>query len=388
MASAALYFGARVLDQVQNVGQIGEIVQGQVHQKEQIGWARRAYNLDCQSVRLDVWNHVKDEIRSHYDTYMGRIDTLLLVLALIWPFALATIQFSDPFMPRAVEDCDDCVEVRYYGLVVLWTILVGLILVLPFWGILMCIRCKLKLDRWLEYSLARLNHARRAITSATDTSSEGLASNDDTKEVVNNFLNVCAQCQEYLALIWMEECGWLVHGATILLWLSAAAAMMLTALSMWMYLVNKGGHHAQCAFLLLIIIVVGLTVPLAYVVRQRSWDLFEPPSGRGEEMTLALAVSNRECLHVPEERRRRAASFRHSCASSGAVSLIDHSPTLEASPRSRGDSHGSQDPSESPFTNNDGHSPIGMWGWCARRNDSGKKTISAPLLGARDQSVR
>eukprot|EP00930_Biecheleria_cincta_P019899 TRINITY_DN15083_c0_g1_i1.p1 TRINITY_DN15083_c0_g1~~TRINITY_DN15083_c0_g1_i1.p1 ORF type:complete len:356 (+),score=51.64 TRINITY_DN15083_c0_g1_i1:36-1103(+) len=336
MASAALYFGARVLDQFQNVGQIGEIVQGQLHQREQIGWARRAYNLDCQSVRLDVWNHVKDEIRSHYDTYMGRIDTLLLVLALIWPFALATIQFSDPFMPRAEQDCDDCVEVRYYGLVIVWTILVGLILVLPFWGILMCIRCKLKLDRWLEYSLARLNHARRAMHSSTDAPSEGQERNDDTKEVVNNFLNVCAQCQEYLALIWMEECGWLVHGATILLWLSACGAMLLTATSMFMYLMNKGGHHSQCAVVLMIIVAVGLTVPAAYVIRQRSWDLLEPPSGHGEELTLALALSNRECLHLPEERRRKAASFRHSFASKP---FIDNSPTFEASPRSRADSN-------------------------------------------------
>eukprot|EP00930_Biecheleria_cincta_P019900 TRINITY_DN15083_c0_g1_i2.p1 TRINITY_DN15083_c0_g1~~TRINITY_DN15083_c0_g1_i2.p1 ORF type:complete len:384 (+),score=58.36 TRINITY_DN15083_c0_g1_i2:36-1187(+) len=380
MASAALYFGARVLDQFQNVGQIGEIVQGQLHQREQIGWARRAYNLDCQSVRLDVWNHVKDEIRSHYDTYMGRIDTLLLVLALIWPFALATIQFSDPFMPRAEQDCDDCVEVRYYGLVIVWTILVGLILVLPFWGILMCIRCKLKLDRWLEYSLARLNHARRAMHSSTDAPSEGQERNDDTKEVVNNFLNVCAQCQEYLALIWMEECGWLVHGATILLWLSACGAMLLTATSMFMYLMNKGGHHSQCAVVLMIIVAVGLTVPAAYVIRQRSWDLLEPPSGHGEELTLALALSNRECLHLPEERRRKAASFRHSFASKP---FIDNSPTFEASPRSRADSNGSQDPTDSPCTNNNGHFGVSKLGWCARRNGSGHKTMAAPLLGAR-----
>lgn len=383
MASAALYFGARVLDQVQNVGQIGELVQGQVHQKEQIGWARRAYNLDCQSVRLDVWNHVKDEIRSHYDTYMGRIDTLLLVLALIWPFALATIQFSDPFMPRAEEDCEDCVEVRYYGLVVSWTALVGLILVLPFWGILMCIRCKLKLDRWLEYSLAQLNHARRAMKSSAEVCSEGRPGNDDTTEVVNNFLNVCAQCQEYLALIWMEECGWLVHGATILLWLSAAAAMMLTALSMWMYLVNKGGHHAECASILFVIIMVGLAVPLAYVFRRRSWDIMEPPSGFGEELTLALAVGNSESLHLPEERRKKAASLRKSFTSSRfPEQFIDPSPLCGSSPRSRGDSNCSVDSYCESLLPNNGHlgSDKTRWAWCARRSDSRKQTISSPLL--------
>ena len=106
-----------VLDQVQNVGQVVEIGQSHVHQKEQarvsnkkrcvnsrksflgtriaptpvgrsfgsaqVRWARRAYQLESQSVRLDVFDHVKEEIRSHHDTYMGRIDVLLLVLALL-----------------------------------------------------------------------------------------------------------------------------------------------------------------------------------------------------------------------------------------------------------------------------------------------------------------
>ncbi|CAJ1438952.1 unnamed protein product [Effrenium voratum] len=184
--SAALRLGAigAFLDQVQNVGQMVEIGQSHVHQQEQIRWARRAYQLESQSVRLDVFDHVKEEIRSHHDTYMGRIDALLLVLALVWPFGLNTIQFSDPFVPQTEMECEDCIEVQYTWLVGAWIMLLGMILILPFWGILMLIRCKLKLDRWLEYSLARLNQARRGMNIAPPKEEERdeEEEHDDTKE--------------------------------------------------------------------------------------------------------------------------------------------------------------------------------------------------------------
>ena len=43
-----------------------------------------------------------------------------MVLALIWPFALNTIQFSDPFVPESEADCPECVEAKHTWLVGLW----------------------------------------------------------------------------------------------------------------------------------------------------------------------------------------------------------------------------------------------------------------------------
>eukprot|EP00931_Biecheleriopsis_adriatica_P064477 TRINITY_DN3924_c0_g2_i1.p1 TRINITY_DN3924_c0_g2~~TRINITY_DN3924_c0_g2_i1.p1 ORF type:complete len:386 (-),score=51.86 TRINITY_DN3924_c0_g2_i1:56-1213(-) len=384
MASTALYLGASLLDQVQNVGQIGELVQGQVHQKEQIRWTRRAYQLDCQSIRLDVFDHAKDEIRSHHDTYMSRIDTLLLVLALIWPFALNTIQFSDPFVPQTAEECDDCIEVRHEWLVLAWIILLGVILILPFWGILMLIRCKLKLDRWLEYSLARLNHARREmnIVPAPKSQMQKVGgpeldeANDDTKAVVSNLVDIVSECQEYLALIWTEECGWLVHASTSLLWVSAAAALMLTALSMWIYLVNKGGEHPRCAHIFAFIVLVGMTVPLIYVMWQRAWDRLEPPSGHGEELSLAQSVRSAKSFAVREERLRKAASLRKS------ASLRSNSPlcATDFSGRSSRTLSSGSDHVENMqgFSPNFPEPEKSRWSrFCASR----RSALSAPLMG-------
>mmetsp|Transcript_30356 Transcript_30356/g.56917 ORF Transcript_30356/g.56917 Transcript_30356/m.56917 type:complete len:360 (+) Transcript_30356:123-1202(+) len=305
----------QILDQVQNVGQVMEIAQSAVYQKEQVRWSRRAYQLESQSVRLDVFDHVKEEIRSHHDTYMGRIDALLLVLALIWPFALNAIQFSDPFIPQTEMECEDCIEVQHKSLVMIWMTLMGAILILPFWGILMLIRCKLKLDSWLEYSLARLSHARRGMNIAPQTrpsphSKERPESeadddeHDDTKEIVCKLVNMVAECQEFLGIMWTEECGWLVHASTSLLWISAGAALLLTALSVWIFMMNKGGSHAMFGNWFALIVGLGILVPLIYVL-SRPWDELGPSDGT----SLAAAVSN-PALNEPAARRRRASLIK------------------------------------------------------------------------------
>jgi len=302
-----------LLDQVQNAGQVLEIAQSHVHQKEQVRWCRRAYQLESQSVRLDVFDHVKEEIRSHHDTYMGRIDALLLVLALIWPFALNTIQFSDPFIPKTEMECEDCVEVQHKWLVFIWMTLLGAILILPFWGILMLIRCKLKLDSWFEWSLARLSHARRGMNIAPQARSRSRLEvseradsevdddeHDDTKEIVCKLVNMVAECQELLGIMWTDECGWLVHTSTSLLWISSAAALLLTALSVWIFMMNKGGSHSLFGNWFALIVGLGMLIPMVYLVSRFSMDTPGPP-----DTSLAEAVSN-PAISEPAARRRRA----------------------------------------------------------------------------------
>mmetsp|Transcript_89035 Transcript_89035/g.157705 ORF Transcript_89035/g.157705 Transcript_89035/m.157705 type:complete len:391 (-) Transcript_89035:106-1278(-) len=382
MASSAFYLGASLLEQVQNVGQVVEIGQAQVHQREQLRWAKKAYQLESQSIRLDVFDHAKEEIRSHHDTYNGRIDALLLVLALIWPFALATIQFSDPFVPQTASECEFCVEVRYTGFVAVWVSLMAIVLILPFWGILMLIRCKLNLDRWLEYSLARLNRARRqinlAIPEPLDQKGED-KEHDDTKEVVCKLVNMVAECQEYLALIWTDECGWLVHASTSLLWVSASAALMLTAESVWLFLVNKGEPHCSYAPLFAIIVAVGLGAPLAYVIQQRT-DEIQPPSGYGEELSLARTAASAKGFEEPEERRRRCSHIKKSASS----------PNFSETDGCQGTT-GSWDAADLSPQDMEGHKePLSsckrQW-FCVRRNGM-KKPGREPLLSGSDWADR
>lgn len=280
--ASAIALGAKALfDQVQTAGQIVEIAQSHVHQREQVHWTKRGFHLDSQSLRLDALDHAKEEIRSHYDTYVGRIDTLLLVLALIWPFALNTIQFSDPFVPQTAEECPDCVEATHKWLITWWVTLMALILILPFWGILMLIRAKLQLDNWLEYSLGKLNRERRGIVQKSQPQKssdepwgqrareEMQRQDDETERIVYRLVDIVLEYQEYLANIWTAECSWLVHGATMFLWVSAVMALMMTSLSVWIFLVNRSSVTSDSSGIFAMIIGGGLTGPAVYFFVQQ-----------------------------------------------------------------------------------------------------------------------
>mmetsp|Transcript_53696 Transcript_53696/g.148927 ORF Transcript_53696/g.148927 Transcript_53696/m.148927 type:complete len:422 (-) Transcript_53696:150-1415(-) len=345
--------------------QLLELGQSQVHQREQMKWVRAAYHLDSQSLRLDVLDHAKEEIRSHYDTYVGRIDTLLLVLALIWPFGLNTIQFSDPFLPMTEAVCPDCVEAEHWGLVAFWVTLIAIVLILPFWGILMLIRCKLKLDGWLEYSLAGLHEKRRRIIIAgvpatpkrpartissmsTATSKEEVLEqqDDDTPQVVSELVNCVLEHQEYLQRMWAAECGWLVRASMMLLWMSAFAALLLTSVSLWIFLVNKRGWHEYCSTWFGVLILGGMLGPALYLAYQRSWPSVERPQREvspgftdTEEDELGpvpelLSTSSGGIL-APTTRQKRSSQQLRKAASSPELCSEAASPSAQGSPVAR-----------------------------------------------------
>lgn len=239
-------------------------------------WAKKDYEMGAQSLMLDALDHSKEEIRSHYSTYVNRLNTPLLVLCLIWPLALNTIQFSDPFVP-GIEDndpahCPDCIENAYAWIIEWWVYLLATVLTLPFWGILMLIRCKLKLDSWLEYSLAGLSRERRRIVK--EAQAEQAAPKNDAERMVAQLVTVVLEYQDYLARIWTAECGWLVHASTMILWMSALGSLLLTALSEAIFLRDKGGFHTTCSPYFVAFIIFGVIVPGVYVAYQR---LFAAP---------------------------------------------------------------------------------------------------------------
>eukprot|EP00435_Cladocopium_sp_Y103_P049798 s459_g15.t1 len=64
---------------------------------------------------IDLLNAVKEDVRDHHQTYASRIDTLLVVHTLLLTFALATLQYSDQFVP--VSGCVECEENEHPWLV-------------------------------------------------------------------------------------------------------------------------------------------------------------------------------------------------------------------------------------------------------------------------------
>ncbi|CAK0833836.1 unnamed protein product [Prorocentrum cordatum] len=269
--AAARAAGSIVVNGLELFGGIGQALEfkmSQAHHEMDCRYSRINLHQDMQSLRLDALDHGKEEIRENYDMYVGRIESLLLVLALIWPFALSTIQFSDPFIP--VVDSGDCpdgdcpIEEDFKILVHIWVCLIALVLVLPFWGILCLIRVKLTLDAWLEESLAGLKEDRKAIVKAMkDPIPDTVPQKAD--EVVQRLVDRVSKCQDKLSDIWSRECSRPVHLANILLWISAYMALCLSAISVWIFLWNKGGTYRIASIILgTAVFVIGCFAPLAY----------------------------------------------------------------------------------------------------------------------------
>lgn len=262
-----------------NLGQIADVGVAHLHQKEQMEWARRAYRLDSRTLRIDLLNAVKEDVRDHYDTYAGRIDTLLLVHTLLLTFALATLQFSDQYVPQTEDACPHCVEVVYTWLVPLWVYLIAAILILPFWCILMLLWCKLRLDKWLEISVRRLNSELRATLSSSgfykvcDSMSAVSATARQELECVEQAIERLGRFvvdhQDRFAEVWSGECDGMIRATTNLLWVNAVVAVSITAGMFWMFLRNNLNEYQHVAAQFMILVIAGLLAPVVYLAWRR-----------------------------------------------------------------------------------------------------------------------
>jgi len=301
------------LGHVANVGQFVEIGQGHAHQREQIRWTRRNYALDSQALKIDLLGAARDDVRGTYDTYVERLDSLLLLNALLLPFALNTLQFSDQFVPGLdCKDADHCIEVQHPWLQTLWVYLVGIDLFVPFWSILILLQCKKKLDSWLQQTLDDLQRMRKLIITNdvpdnnawSKESEEALLA--EQKRVVACLGGFIVDYQDLFMELWNSECRPMVNLATKMLWCSATIAITLTAFMFWIYLVDRqNDNYDEWHFG--IISVIGLSVPM--IALFRGW-LKQPR----RMQSLIRAESHAEVL-------RRSSASRVSSREVGAADM-------------------------------------------------------------------
>lgn len=265
-----------------NIGQFAEIGQSHIYQKEQMQWARRAYGLDSRALRIDLLNSVKDDVRDHHSVHSGRIDTLLLVHTLLLTFALATLQYSDEFVPQS--GCEECAEEMHPWLVICWVYSVGAILILPFWSMVMLIWCKLQLDRWLELSLSKLNLELRislatqpvvpqAPTDYKAEESNGHEMLEVVEEAVARLSGFVVEHQDSFKKIWGRECRAMTNAAIVFLWVSAVVAISITAGMFWLFLENHmRGAHDSAGTHFAWLMVSGLLTPAVYLLIRPFWQ--------------------------------------------------------------------------------------------------------------------
>lgn len=266
---AGLSFAAPYLEHAANLGQLMQnsywsrrgFEQAQHLHQEQVVWNRRAYCLDTRALRINILTAVKEDARDHHQTHAGMIETLLLVHTLILTFALATIQYSGHFMPSTSSGLENI----HPSLVWTWAILVALVLILPFWSILMLILTKLRLDRWLKGVISKLTV--ESILGRGTQQDLGPLSNLGDAELMDE-AEATVDCITFdyaqsFKRVWGTECDWMIWLSVQLLWLSCAIAILITGGMFWLYLVdNMESTHHHIGTLFMGVIAAGLSLPL------------------------------------------------------------------------------------------------------------------------------
>eukprot|EP00929_Paragymnodinium_shiwhaense_P035364 TRINITY_DN19095_c0_g1_i2.p1 TRINITY_DN19095_c0_g1~~TRINITY_DN19095_c0_g1_i2.p1 ORF type:complete len:395 (+),score=48.27 TRINITY_DN19095_c0_g1_i2:102-1286(+) len=263
------------LGHLSTVGTFWEIGQGQVHQRQNVRWARRGYTLDVQALKIDLLAAARDDVRGTHQTYIGQLDTLLLLNGLLLPFALSTLQFSDEFVPKDVDQCQDCFEVVNNWLVTIWVYIIAATVALPFWSLLLLLRCKIWLDTWLQNTLDEIQEQRRDILSpptgpTLSEINENAAAGQE--ELVVNLGAFIVYHQDQFAECWNGHCRPLVRLAMRLLIAGCCVCVILVALMFWIYLVNRDGVSQPAHGHFLFVMAVGLLCPALWFLRERRRD--------------------------------------------------------------------------------------------------------------------
>lgn len=294
------------LGHISNVGQLFGLAQNQVQQGENIRWNRRNWKLDGQALRTDLLCTARDDTRHTYDTYSKQIDTLMELTTFVLPFALSIVQLSDQYTPQTADSCYDngvepCVEVDHPWLIILWIYIYGVTLILPFWGLLMLLRCKIRLDSWLQYTVDDLHELRLEILGEVRNRTAGSdvkisiptdAKIEEQEQVITRVGDFIVASQDRFVDTWDAHCAPLVYWATRLLWASVTMAVGMTSFLFWLFLANRHGQqhplHAHAA----VGLSAGLLAPIVVVCFQSRLDNIIPPRMPQLQLPGAHVVSD------------------------------------------------------------------------------------------------
>lgn len=248
--------------------------------------------MDSRALRLDLLCAARDDIRGTYDTYTEQINTLMILTAFVLPFALGIVQLSDQYVPQTEESCIEnevvpCFEVANPWIVYMWSYIVAVTLILPFWGLLLLLQCKVKLDNWLKFSMDSLQELRREVLTVQNPASPGLGNSevartlpggvsraeskrkeaiaDEQEQTIARVGDFILACQDSFAEVWSRECTPAVFWATRLLWGSVSMAVALAGLMYWWFMKNRHGHLDSLHVHAGIWLFLGLFAPVGVV---------------------------------------------------------------------------------------------------------------------------
>lgn len=222
-------------------GQGLDLMQGEMHQTEQVLWTQKQYRLDVFSFTIDILDKTKDEIRDLYDCYSGRIDTLMVLHTLLLTLGFAVMGYNDTMFPRNTIMEDQNITLRKAWLVCFASVqATGMIM--PLWAIACLVKCRQRLESWLDDSLRSLHkqlttkmQGREALQEerrVADSKTLDVLREKNLKEVVG----LLSQCHEKFDEMWEDNCKGPYRVASMLLWCNVILAVANAGIQMGVFL--------------------------------------------------------------------------------------------------------------------------------------------------------
>lgn len=217
------------------------MMQGEMHQIEQVIWTQKQYRLDVFSFTIDILDKTKDEIRDLYDCYSGRIDTLMVLHTLLLTLGFAVMGYNDTMFPRNTIMEDQNIALRKAWLICFATVqATGMIM--PLWAIVCLVTCRQRLERWLDDSLRSLHKQLTAKMEVREALQENQPLADaKTLDMLRekNLKEVVGLLSHYLEdfdVMWEDDCKWPYRVASWLLWCNVILAVADAGIQMGVFL--------------------------------------------------------------------------------------------------------------------------------------------------------
>ena len=233
---------------------VGGMVQAHLQLEEQLRWTQKQYRLDILSFSMDMLSQVKDEVKDLYECFSQRVDNLLVVHTLLLSLGFGVLQYSDAFYPgQYVWDTRWAQKV----FLVSFAIVQALGIIIPFLAVSALVRCKQRLENWLDDSLRELHqefefkicrdgrvktepHAAEADLHRTDLLDQ------QRDELIARIAGLVGKYHTSFDTMWRTECLGLYLLSSNLFWWAIVLTVTDVAMQMGVYLQVKYWDPAEC----------------------------------------------------------------------------------------------------------------------------------------------
>jgi hypothetical protein len=235
---------------------VGGMVQAHLQLEEQLRWTQKQYRLDILSFSMDMLSQVKDEVKDLYECFSQRVDNLLVVHTLLLSLGFGVLQYSDAFYPGQYVWDTRWLQKLF---LVAFAIIQALGIVIPFLAVSALVRCKQKLENWLDDSLRELHQEFEFKICRDGRMKPGPGAADleadlhrtdlldrQRDELIARIAGLVGKYHTSFDTMWRTECLGLYLLSSNLFWWAIVLTVSDVAMQMGVYLQVKYWDPSEC----------------------------------------------------------------------------------------------------------------------------------------------